>query len=171
MPSWVHFITKQFYMYYYLSFFYYLVMAQKATLVPQLTELLSDTFLLYVKTLNFHWNVVAPTFQMLHQLFQTQYEELAEAADTLAEQIRILGATPPHSLRQFLDHSSLVEAEGVRSAPQMLEELASDHETIIARLRPAIQAAQKNNDEGTADLLIDRLRVHEKTLWMLRSHR
>jgi len=143
----------------------------QAAMVPVLGELLSDTFVLYVKTLNFHWNVVGPTFQMLHELFQKQYEELAEAIDTIAEQVRMLGATPPHTMRQFLDHATLVEAEGTRPAAQMVEELASDHERLIGRLRNAITQSQKAVDEATADLLIDRLRVHDKFAWMLRSHR
>jgi starvation-inducible DNA-binding protein len=142
----------------------------EAIMVPVLGEILSDTYVLYVKTQNFHWNVVHPTFQMLHQLFQKQYEELAEAIDILAEQVRILGATPPHTMRQFLDRATLIEAEGSRPAPQMLQELSNDHERLIARIRTAIRQAQEANDEGTADLLIDRLRSHEKTLWMLRSH-
>ncbi len=141
-----------------------------AAMVPQLNEILSDTFVLYVKTLNFHWNIVDPRFAMLHELFEKQYKELAKAIDIIAEQIRILAATPAHSMRQFLDHATLVEAEGHRTGTQMIEELASDHEQCIASLHPAIEKANKIGDEGTGDMLIDRLREHEKAAWFLRSH-
>jgi starvation-inducible DNA-binding protein len=144
---------------------------QSSEMIPVLGAILSDTYVLYVKTQNFHWNVVDPTFFMLHELFEKQYRQLAESVDIIAEQVRILGGTPPHSMRQFLEHATLVEAEGHRSAPEMVEELASDHERMRKLVHDAIHQAEDACDEGTADMLTDRLREHDKNAWMLRSHR
>jgi len=107
---------------------------------------------------------------MLHDFFQEQYEALFEAVDIIAERIRILGQKSPGSLREFLDLSTLDEADVNLTGDEMLQNLLSDHESVVGSLRDMVKEAQEFGDEGTADLLIDRLRFHEKTAWMLRSH-
>lgn len=135
-----------------------------------LSQLLSNTYILYVKTQNFHWNIRDERFYSLHKMFEKQYEELAEATDDLAERIRALGHTAPGALREFLANGSLHESESTLSGDAMLQQLIEDHHTLTDQIRPKISEIQKTGDEGTADLLIERLRYHEKTLWMLRSH-
>lgn len=132
--------------------------------------LLANTYVLYVKTQNFHWNVKGPRFQQLHALFESHYTALATAIDEIAEQIRILQETPPSSMKEFLDLASIEESASELSENEMLATLLSDHETIISQLAGGIELAQKNKDEGTADLLIGRSRKHLKIAWMLRSH-
>ncbi len=132
--------------------------------------ILADTYILYTKTQNFHWNVIDPRFHSLHVFWEKQYEELAEGIDDIAERIRILGERSPGSLKQFLDMTSLNESDGDLSGDEMLEVLLNDHETLCRFIRERIALASKLGDEGTADLLIQRLRFHEKTAWMLRSH-
>lgn len=135
-----------------------------------LKTLLSDTYVLYVKTQNFHWNVKGPRFQQLHVFFEEQYTGLAAAIDEIAEQIRILQARPPSSMQEFLQLSNLQESTDELSENEMLSILLSDHETIIRNLTQMTQAAQDANDEATADLYIQRTRSHEKLAWMIRSH-
>lgn len=135
-----------------------------------LKALLSDTYVLYVKTQNFHWNVKGPRFQQLHAFFEEQYTGLAAAIDEIAEQIRILQARPPSSMKEFLQLSSLQESTDELSENEMLSILLSDHETIIRSLTQMTLAAQDANDEATADLYIQRVRNHEKIAWMIRSH-
>lgn len=132
--------------------------------------ILADTYVLYTKTQNFHWNVEDPRFYSLHLLLEKQYEDLAEAIDEIAERIRMLGERSPASLKQFLDMASLNESDGDLSGDEMFEVLLNDHETLCRFIRERIALASKLGDEGTADLLIQRLRFHEKTAWMLRSH-
>ncbi len=141
-----------------------------APLAPSLQQLLADSYLLYLKTQNFHWNVEDPRFSSLHKLFEEQYEELAEAVDLIAERLRGLGVKAPASMRQFLALSTLREAEGEYSGDEMLRQLAEDHAAIAAGLPASIEQATRAHDEGTGDLFIERLRVHQKTAWMLRSH-
>ena len=136
-----------------------------------LAKLLSDTYVLYVKTQNFHWNLVDPRFSSLHKFFEAQYEELSEATDEIAERMRMIGQKAPGSMRAFLSFTRLEESDEITEAPEMIEELLSDHETIIGELRQAIARASSCGDEGTADLMIQRLRAHEKQAWMLRSTR
>lgn len=145
---------------------------QKAAdrIVEILSKVLANSYLLLVKTQNFHWNVVDPRFSELHLFFESQYENLQEAVDVIAEQIRSLGAKAPGSMREFLDIGSLDESSGALSGDEMLSELLIDHETMISDLRKYIKLAQDAGEEGSADLLIERLRFHEKTLWMVRSH-
>lgn len=145
---------------------------QKAAdrLVEILSKTLANSYLLKVKTQNFHWNVVDPRFSQLHLFFEEQYEDLEEAIDTLAEQIRALGAKAPGAMREFLDIGSLDESTAQLTADEMLTELQIDHETMVSDLRAFIKLAQELGDEGSADLLINRLRAHEKALWMVRSH-
>jgi len=135
-----------------------------------LSQALANTYLIQIKSQNFHWNVVDPRFHMLHDFFQEQYEALFEAVDIIAERIRILGQKSPGSLREFLDLSTLDEADVNLTGDEMLQNLLSDHESVVGSLRDMVKEAQEFGDEGTADLLIDRLRFHEKTAWMLRSH-
>lgn len=135
----------------------------------QLGLILADIYVLYVKSQNFHWNIVDPRFYSLHKFLEEQYEALAEAVDEVAERIRMLGEKTPATLKQFLDKTSLEEPNDDFSGDEMLEILLRDHETIIRQLREQIPATAKLGDDGTADLLIQRLRFHEKTAWMIRS--
>jgi starvation-inducible DNA-binding protein len=140
-------------------------------IVDSLSHLLSDSYTLYLKTHNFHWNVTGPMFTVLHQMFELQYTELATAVDLIAERIRTLGAPAPGTYREFQKLSRIKEPEGTLSADQMVAELTADHETIARLIREALPTTQDVNDESTDSLLADRLAVHEKTAWMLRSLR
>lgn len=131
---------------------------------------LADTYVLYTKTQNFHWNVIDPRFYPLHKFWQEQYEELAEANDIIAERIRMLGEVTPGTLKQFLKLTTLKEVEGVPSGDEMLRDLLKDHEQMIKNIRKGIDRSTELGDQGTADMLIQRLRSHEKAAWMLRSH-
>lgn len=138
-------------------------------LAQDLSVLLANTYIVYVKTQNFHWNVEDPRFYSLHQFFENQYEELAEAVDGAAERIRMLKERAPASLKEFLQLTTLQEVDHELTADEMIQKLLQDHESIISWLRPVIESATQLGDEGTADFLIQRLRAHEKTAWMLRS--
>lgn len=135
-----------------------------------LSLVLADTYVLYVKTQNFHWNLIDPRFASLHAFLQTQYEELAEAIDELAERIRMLGERSPGSLKKFLEITSIEEEANDFDGDKILKELLKNHEAIIQYLRGHIKTSNELGDDGTGDLLIQRLRSHEKTAWMLRSH-
>jgi len=139
-------------------------------LSKKLAVVLSDTFVLYVKTLNCHWNVEDPRFISLHELFQTQYEALAESVDEWAERMRMIGARAPGALSEYLKHTTLKEIHGKLSGNEMLEELAFSHESAIKELRALIELADKHGDSGLNDLASQKLREHEKTAWFLRSH-
>lgn len=141
--------------------------AQKVA--DELTHLLADTYILYLKTQNFHWNVTGPLFPSLHLLFETQYQDLAEAADVIAERIRALGCHVPASFTEFQKLSSLKEERGEISAHDMIKRLLKDHETISHQLHSIFAKAEEADDQGTLDLLTERMRVHDKTAWMLRS--
>jgi starvation-inducible DNA-binding protein len=139
--------------------------------IASLEKILASSYVLYTKTQNYHWNVTGPTFSMLHKLFEDQYTELSAAVDDLAERIRGLGAPAPGSLAFFLGKTGIQEEpEPHHDALRMLKALLSDHQTLITLLRKGIETAQAEGDEGTADLLVERLRSHEKTTWMLKSH-
>lgn len=135
----------------------------------ELTHLLADTYILYLKTQNFHWNVTGPNFHSLHLMFEEQYNELANAVDLIAERIRALKCTTPASFSHFLKLTSLKEENDVPTAKDMLKQLFKDHETITHHANTILAKAQKAQDEGTMDLLIERIRAHEKTAWMLKS--
>jgi starvation-inducible DNA-binding protein len=139
-------------------------------IAENLGVILSNTYILYVKTQNFHWNLVDPRFFSLHKLFEEQYEGLADNVDEIAERIRMLGIHSPASMKQFLAIGTLKESEGVLSGDEMIKELTRDHEESCKQMRPLIPQFQKLGDEGSADLLIDLLRQHEKAAWFLRSH-
>lgn len=132
-------------------------------------ELLADTYTLYLKTHNFHWNIVGPRFHDLHLMFETQYTELAIAVDDVAERIRTLGFPAPGTYSQFSQLSSIDETEGVPDADTMVRILTADNETVVRTARRILPLAQQAGDESTASLISDRMVVHEKTAWMLRS--
>lgn len=131
---------------------------------------LASTYALYLKTQNFHWNIVGPQFFPLHQLFQKQYEEMAEAVDEIAERIRSLGLIANGGFHAFGKDSKIKEGRGSSSSQEMLHELLEGHEFLAKMGRPWIAKAQEIGDEVSADLLIKRLTAHEKAAWMLRSH-
>ena len=134
-----------------------------------LSHLLADTYTLYLKTHNYHWNVTGPQFNTLHTMFETQYTELALAVDEIAERIRALGAWAPGSYSEFARLSSIKEAEGIPSAEAMVADLAADQAAIVRTARSVFPTADDAGDEPTADLLTQRMQAHEKTAWMLRA--
>ena len=134
-----------------------------------LSRLLADTYTLYLKTHNFHWNVTGPMFQTLHLMFETQYNELALAVDLIAERIRALGYPAPGTYAEYSKLSSIKESTGVPKATDMIRLLVEGQEAVVRTARSVFPAAEKANDEPTADLLTQRMQVHEKTAWMLRS--
>jgi starvation-inducible DNA-binding protein len=136
----------------------------------KLSHFLSDTFVLYVKTLNFHWNMVSREFYMYHRLLEEQYKELQEAIDDLAERIRMLGRASPGSMRQFLQLASLKESESEKTAEQMVQDLIEAHEEMVEHCHKVIKFTDQAQDQGTSDLLIERIRSHAKQAWLLRSH-
>ncbi len=135
-----------------------------------LSRLLADTYTLYLKTHNFHWNVTGPQFNSLHAMFEQQYTELAAAVDEIAERIRALGLPAPGSYKQFAELSSIKEEAGVPSADAMLRILVKDQEAVVRTARSIFPVVVKAGDEPSADLLTQRMQVHEKAAWMLRSH-
>ncbi|MBS1151647.1 MAG: ferritin [Myxococcaceae bacterium] len=141
----------------------------RTALAEGLQQLLSDTATLYLKTHNFHWNVTGPMFQTLHQMFETQYNELWQAEDEIAERIRALGVPVVASNGEWSQLSAVPEEKGVPDATEMVRRLVRDHETVVRTARKLFVVADSANDESTADLLTQRLQIHEKTAWMLRS--
>ncbi len=131
--------------------------------------LLADTYTLYLKTHNFHWNVTGPMFQTLHLMFETQYNELALAVDLIAERIRALGYPAPGTYKAFAAASSIPETEGVPNAQEMIELLLQGQEAVVRTARKIFPVIDQYHDEPTADLLTQRMQIHEKTAWMLRS--
>lgn len=134
-----------------------------------LSKLLADTYTLYLKTHNFHWNVTGPMFQTLHLMFETQYTELSLAVDLIAERIRSLGVYAPGTYKQFSALSSIKEEEGIPKAQDMIRLLVEGQEAVVRTARSLYSVVEKANDEATADLLTQRIQLHEKTAWMLRS--
>ena len=134
-----------------------------------LARLLADTYTLYLKTHNYHWNVTGPMFQTLHLMFETQYNELALAVDLIAERIRALGAPAPGSYREFASLSAVSEDDDHPDATEMIRRLVIGQETVARTARSLFPIVEAAHDEPTADLLTQRLQVHEKTAWMLRS--
>ncbi|HEX9808190.1 MAG TPA: Dps family protein [Alphaproteobacteria bacterium] len=143
--------------------------ADRKEITDGLSHLLADTYTLYLKTHNFHWNVTGPMFNTLHLMFEGQYNELALAVDVIAERIRALGAYAPGSYAEYVKLASVKEAKGVPNAEDMIRELVEGQETVCRTARALMPVAEKANDEPTADLLTQRLQIHEKTAWMLRS--
>ena len=135
-----------------------------------LARLLAETYTLYLKTHNFHWNVTGPHFHTLHLMFEEQYTELATAVDTLAERIRALGQRAPGSYAVFAKLSAVKDASGTPDAEAMLAELAADHKLVAEQADRVLRVAQEHNDEGTSSIAGDRIELHEKTVWMLTAH-
>lgn len=140
-----------------------------ANLVDGLSKLLADTYLLYLKTQNFHWNIGGPHFYSMHKLFETQYESLGEATDTIAERIRALNAPAPGSFSAFLKLTSLKEADAEATDAEMVTILLCDHEAMGTNLNRLFAVAEAAGDEVTLDMLITRKAQHDKDAWMLRS--
>jgi starvation-inducible DNA-binding protein len=143
--------------------------ADSKKIAAGLSRLLADSYTLYLKTHNFHWNVTGPMFQTLHLLFQDQYTEQWNALDLIAERIRALGHVAPGSYRQFAKLSSIAEEEGVPKATDMIRQLVAGQEAVARTARELFPAVEGANDQPTADLLTQRLQIHEKNAWMLRS--
>jgi starvation-inducible DNA-binding protein len=141
----------------------------RADIASGLGRMLADTYTLYLKTHNFHWNVTGPMFQTLHLMFETQYNELWLATDLIAERIRSLGHTAPGTYSEFGKLTSIKEPNGVPKATDMIKQLVEGHEAVARTARSLFPAAEKASDEATADLLTQRIQLHEKTGWMLRS--
>ena len=134
-----------------------------------LSRLLADSYTLYLKTHNYHWNVTGPQFNTLHQMFEQQYTELAAAVDEIAERIRALGERAPGSYQEYAALTRIEEGDGEEPAEEMIRQLAIGQETVVRTAREAFPAADEANDEPTADLLTQRMQIHEKNAWMLRS--
>ena len=142
---------------------------QRKDIAQGLSHLLADSYTLYLKTHNYHWNVTGPMFNTLHLMFETQYTELALAVDLIAERIRALGFPAPGSYREFLKLSTIPEATANTSATDMIKHLVEGQESIVRTARSTFAIVDEARDEPTADLLTQRMQVHEKTAWMLRS--
>ena len=134
-----------------------------------LSKLLADSYTLYLKTHNYHWNVTGPLFNTLHLMFEQQYTELAMAVDEIAERIRALGVPAPGSYQAFSELTEIEEESGVPSAEDMIRNLVIGQETVVRTARSVFPAVEAASDEPTADLLTQRMQVHEKNAWMLRS--
>jgi starvation-inducible DNA-binding protein len=134
-----------------------------------LARLLADTYTLYLKTHNFHWNVTGPMFNTLHLMFEEQYNELAAAVDRIAERIRALGFPAPGSYKAYARLSSIQEAEDVPSAEEMIAQLVKDQVAVVRLARRILPTVEAAHDKPSADLLADRMQAHEKNAWMLRS--
>jgi len=143
--------------------------SDRKTIADGLSHLLADTYSLYLKTHNFHWNVTGPMFQTLHVMFETQYDELAIAVDLIAERIRALGHPAPGTYGDYQRLSAIAETVGVPKATDMIAELVQGQETVVRTARSLFPAVEVAHDEATADLLTQRIQLHEKTAWMLRS--
>jgi len=144
--------------------------SHRTEIAKGLSRLLADTYTLYLKTHGFHWNVTGPMFNSLHLMFETHYQELWAATDVIAERIRALDAFAPGSYSELARLTSLKESQnGVPHAKEMIGQLLEGHETVIRTARSLTSVAENGGDEATLDLLTQRLQIHEKTAWMLRS--
>lgn len=141
----------------------------ESDIADALAHLLADTYLLYLKTQNFHWNVTGPNFYSLHKMLEEQYEQLADAADLLAERLRALSVRAPGSFAEFMKLAGLDEASDESDAKQMIASLLKDHEAMAASITRMFEIAEDEGDEVTLDMLIQRKTEHDKTAWMLRS--
>ncbi len=135
-----------------------------------LAKVLADSYLLYLKTHGYHWNVKGPHFQQLHALFQEQYDEVWAAVDDIAERMRALGHDAPGSYAAIAKLASVEEREDVPNATGMLQDLIKANEIVLHTIRAAMPAMQDGGDEASFDLMVQRLTAHEKAAWMLRSH-
>ena len=142
---------------------------ERKKIAEGLSKLLADTYTLYLKTHNFHWNVTGPMFNTLHTMFETQYTELALAVDAIAERIRALGYPAPGTYKEYAKLSSIAEEEGVPEATEMIRKLVEGQEAVVRTARSLFAVIDAAGDEPSADLLTQRMQTHEKTAWMLRS--
>lgn len=142
---------------------------QRKDIADGLSRLLADSYSLYLKTHNYHWNVTGPQFNALHTMFETQYTELATAVDEIAERIRALGIKAPGSYSAFGKLTAIEEGSGDESAEEMIRQLVIGQEAVVRTAREVFPAAEEAADEPTADLLTQRMQIHEKNAWMLRS--
>ena len=141
----------------------------REAIAEHLKRLLADSYTLYLQTHNFHWNVTGPMFPQLHLMFEEHYTELAVAVDDIAERIRSLDIAAPGTYKAFAELSSIEEVDGVPSAEEMVQLLTRGHEQVVKTCRAALSVAQEADDESSAALISDRMRIHEKTAWMLRA--
>ncbi len=145
-------------------------MSERNETIQALSDLLADSYMLYLKTHNYHWNVTGPMFTTLHTLFETEYTELALAVDEIAERIRAIGAPAPGTMRAYGELSSIEEDADIPKAEQMIRNLVADQERVVAAARRVVEAAEAAGDQASGDLGVRRIEVHEKNAWMLRSH-
>lgn len=143
--------------------------ADRAKIVSGLSRLLADTYTLYLKTHNFHWNVTGPMFQTLHLMFMGLYNEQWLAVDLIAERIRALGFPAPGGYRDFAALTAIRETDGVPAAKEMIRQLVEGQETVVRTARSLFSVAEQADDQPTMDLLTQRMQIHEKNAWMLRS--
>jgi starvation-inducible DNA-binding protein len=141
----------------------------RAAIAHGLSKLLADSYTLYLKTHNYHWNVTGPMFNTLHLMFEQQYTELATAVDLIAERIRALGHPAPGSYKAYAKLTDIAEEESVPNAQEMIRQLVAGQEAVVRTARSIFPAVEAAADEPTADLLTQRMQVHEKNAWMLRS--
>jgi starvation-inducible DNA-binding protein len=141
----------------------------RADIAAGLSRLLADSYTLYLKTHNFHWNVTGPMFNTLHLMFETQYTELALAVDLIAERIRALGYPAPGTYSEYVKLTSIAETTGVPKAEEMIQLLVEGQESVVRTARSLFDVVDAAHDEPTADLLTQRMQLHEKNAWMLRS--
>lgn len=143
--------------------------AQRKAIADGLSKLLADSYSLYIKTHNYHWNVTGPQFNALHTMFEEQYTELATAIDEIAERIRALGHLAPGSYKEFSALTSIKDGDNTLSAEEMVKDLVEGQETVARTCRSLFPIVEEASDEPTADLLTVRMQTHEKTAWMLRA--
>ena len=143
--------------------------AARKSIAQGLSSVLSDSYILYLKTHGFHWNVTGPMFQTLHVLFETQYNELSLAVDEVAERIRALGEFAPGSFAQFTQQAAIQEEQSIPEAKAMIKQLLQGNEAVAANARRVIPIAEEAHDQASADLMVQRVQAHEKAAWMLRS--
>lgn len=141
----------------------------RETIAEGLKKVLADSYTLYLQTHNFHWNVTGPSFRELHLMFEEHYTELATAVDDIAERIRTLDVPAPGTYKEFARLSAIEEVDGVPEAKAMVDILTKGHEQVVKTCRDVLKVAQEAEDESTAALVSDRMRIHEKTAWMLRA--
>ena len=142
---------------------------QRQEVADKLKVLLADSYTLYLQTHNFHWNVTGPQFRELHLMFEEHYTELATAVDEIAERIRTLGVFAPGTYKQFAELSHIKETDDIPSGTDMVRILTEGHEQVVRTCRDVLAVAQKADDESSVSLVSDRMVLHEKTAWMLRS--
>ena len=142
---------------------------KRSAIAEGLSRLLADSYTLYLKTHNYHWNVTGPQFTSLHTLFETHYTELALAVDQIAERIRALGHRAPGSYRDFAERTSITEEDDEPTATEMIRRLVSGQEAVVRTARSVFPVVEQAADEPSADLLTQRMQIHEKNAWMLRS--